>query len=294
MISLQKQYINYMPKHLLNKKQVLETLNPVLGPNDYIKPSTVSGSCNNNELPPEFVQNMDQCTDMYDKPAWLREEDDVIMRDGDRLSIGAYYINGHPITSWGARVGGTSTQAYRHNQMQNFYTTQQIKQKLFPDGIQAYLNNTNKNFEEIDITKLKIINMQPGTSGIGLDITVVFTINDLENDYWGKFINYGIDLKPKFNCQEIETYKHEIKIKIEGKIKNKINEFFKPKQGIYQLQSAETIVYTEYGQIKKLKEGDVVEVYYVDDDKIKIQCDYNKYIIKKPTYFWFNWHFKKQ
>lgn len=280
-----------MPKYLKTKKQIFEFFNPVLGPNDFI-------SSNNPDCPsdihPAFAANADQCTDMYDKPVWLDPDEDVHMRGGDSLSIGAYYINGAPISSWGARVGGTSTQAYKQQQMQSFYHVQQIKKKLFPNGIEAFFKNKTQAIEELEITKLNIVQMNPGSSGIGLNITIKFCINDDENIIWGKFINYGLDLQPKFVCEEIESLSKENKIKITGKIKNILINWFKVKTGIYQLLNNELIVYTEFGQLKRLHEGAVIEVIYSDEDKITIIYDNDKYIIKKPNYYWFNWNFKNK
>lgn len=229
--------------------------------------------------------------DMIEKPAWLDNDDPVIMRNSDVLSIGAYYLNGVPLSSWSANFGSQGAFTQRQT-MRNWYYLDALTKQLFPDGIKAYLGQ--EDVVDYNISKLTIIRLVPNSNAIGLNAYIKFNLNDTE--IWGKFENIGINPKPKFICGDItlEQLPIESKIKIEGKIWNTITEWFKAKTGVYQCIAKEVLVYSELGQLKKLSEGNIVEVLNSDDNKIKIKYDNTVYHIKRPTYYWFGWYFSKK
>jgi hypothetical protein len=276
-------------KYLASKEKVNEFFNPVLdgsyisGPNGQISQFTGVQA-------PDYTSQFTNCSDMIDKPFWLDNDDETIVMNGDITSIGTYFINGLPLSSWSAQRGGSYTGAYKKVLTQNWYYVNALAKHLFPNGIKAYLDkDKEKNYE---IEDLSIIRMTPTNVGIGFHIYIKFSLN--ENEIWGKFENVGIDLKPKFICEEIQTLSVEDKIKITGKIWNIILGWFKVQPGIYQCLMKDVLVFTELGQLKNITEGSIIEVIHSDEDKIKINFEQNTYIIKKPTYYWFNWYFEKK
>jgi len=267
-------------KNLKTKEEIFENFNP------YLDGSTTSSPT---FTPP--VYNMDDICipNMYEKPDWLNSDEDSPTFHGDILSIGTYYMNGIPLSSWSAQHGGTNPAMHKKQIMHNFYYVNTLAKRLFPDGIGAFL----KREKEItyDITNLKIMKMIPCSIGIGLNIHVRFKLND--DELWGKFENVGVDSKPTFICEEIQDIDIENKIRIVGKIWNTIISWFKVNTGIYQMQAKTIFVYTELGQLKQINEGDVIEVLHSDENRIKIKHKDIIYLIKKPVYYWFNWYFIK-
>lgn len=286
-------------KYLKSKEKVVEAWNPILtggtiqgGSNLILPPGSFNPTSNYSE-PGNYTNNAQQpCNDMIDKPAWLDNDDPTLVRNGDILSIGTYYINGVPLSAWGTNFGGAA--GYGQKQiMMNWYYIDALTKQLFPDGIKAYINKD----DDIDynITKLSILRIVPNSNAIGLNIYIRFElqINGEPNEIWGKFDNVGLDMKPKFMCQELQTLDLETTIKITGKLWNIISNWFKAKTGIYKCLAKEVLVYSELGQLKKLSEGNVIEVLSSDETKIKVKYDNTVYFIKRPTYYWFNWNFKK-
>ena len=116
-------------------------------------------------------------------------------------------------------------------------------------------------------------------------------LNDIE--IFGKFENVGIDITPKFICEEIKDFNKENTIKITGRLWNILLNWFKIKPGIYTCIAKDILIYNELGQLKKISSGNIIEVISSSEDKIKIRFNDINYIIKKPIYYWFNWYFKK-
>jgi len=269
-------------KNLKTKDQIFEnSFNP------YLDGSTINGST---FIPPAYNTDNLCMSNMIEKPLWLDSDEEPMIFNGDILSIGTYYMNGLPLSTWSAQHGGGPNPAMHKKQiMQNFYYVNTLAKRLFPDGIGAFL----KKQKEItyDVTNLKIMKMIPCSIGIGLNIHVRFKLNDEE--LWGKFENVGVDLKPSFVCEEIKDVDIENKIRITGKIWNTLLDWFKVKTGIYQMQAKSIFVFTELGQLKQLNEGDAIEVLHSDENRIKIKHKEIIYLIKKPIYYWFNWYFIK-
>lgn len=289
-------------KHLKGKDKVYESwFNPILSGNTINQGSNIlpPGSFNINSSPFGLEPGGDgsnvhfnSTNDMTEKPAWLDQDDQTIVRNGDILSIGCFYLNGVPLSSWSANFG--SQGAYQQKQsMRNWYYLDALTKQLFPDGIKAYLGQDEETVE-YNISKLVIIRLVPNSNAIGLNAYIKFNLN--ETEIWGKFENIGIDPKPKFICGDIilDQLPIESKIKIEGKIWNIMINWFKAPTGVYQCIAKDVLVYSELGQLKKLSEGNTIEVINSDDNKIKIKYDNTVYFIKKPTYFWFHWYFTKK
>lgn len=285
-------------KFLRDRDKVFENwLNPVLsGTTIYnqggaiLPPGSVKQTnlAYNEPLPPSITGQ--PCGNNIEQPAWLSNTDDTLVMNGDVLSIGAYYLNGVPLSSWSAQVGGSQAAYQKKNMMQNWYYMNALTQFLFPKGLKSFLNKDA--IQSYEISKLTIMEMTPCNNGIGLNIFVRFMLNDAE--IWGKFLGVGIELKPKFLCQEIENLSVENKIKITGKLWNFIAAWFKAEPGIYKCRAKEVLVFSELGQLKKISEGSVVEVLQSDDDRIKLRYNDITYFVKKPTYYWFNWYFEKK
>jgi hypothetical protein len=265
-------------KYLCNREQVFEFFNPVLD-------GSSTGGTN--------IQ-YNNCNDMIDVPDWLNPDidpdADVTLMHGDITSIGTFHLNGVPLSSWSAQRGGSVYGYDKKNSLQQWYYVNALTQYLFPDGIQAYVNGKNS-VQEIEIDKLTILKMVPLNIGIGFNLYIKFNIGEAE--IFGKFEKFGLELKPKFICTEIEKLKIEDRIRITGKIWNHILNWFKIKPGIYKTIMKEVNVFNELGQLKTVFENNIIEVIYSDNDIIKFKLENNTHIIKKPTYYWFNWYFEK-
>lgn len=265
-----------MMKYLLTKDKLFENwLNPVLSgatTSDIVLPST-----------PSIMTRMDD----IETPLWMDTSDPSLHRHSDVTSIGAYFINGQPLTQWGAAFG--STVAYQmKNVMQNWYDLDVIYKHVFPNGTSAYINKDKIAGHEM--TEITILKMAPAHTGIGLNIYVKFKL-DGEDEIWGKFTKVGIDPKPAFISQDMEQFDLESKIIVGGKLFQRIMDWMDPKPGVYRCLAKEVLVYTEFGQIQRLTTGNIVEVISSNDGKIKIRFADIIYIIKKPTYYWFNYYF---
>lgn len=267
-------------KYLCNRNQVFEFFNPVLDG------STISGPAN----PIQY----NDCQSMIEVPDWLNPdidpEADRTIIQGDVTSIGTFYLNGVPLSSWSAQKGGSFYGYDKKHSLQQWYYVNALAKHLFPDGIQAYISSIN-NVEEIEISKVSILKMIPLNIGIGFNMYIKFNIGEVE--IFGKFEKIGIDLKPKFICSEIDKLNIEERIKITGKLWNTILDWFKVKPGIYKCNMKDVMVYTELGQLKNINQNNIIEVIFSDQDKIKFKLENITYIIKKPTYYWFNWYFEK-
>jgi len=274
-----------MLEKLQSKKSVLENFNPFL-----------TGSTNNiNVLNNQTVDYESINFNVCDVPSWIGDEggkdDNNNWIPGSGYSLGAFYINGKPLTSWGAMFGGTSN-IDKKDVMRTYYNiTAYIKSK-YPNGFSAFIKDNKDKIEIYEVTKLKIMEMIPSTSGIGFNIHLVFNIDDKE--IWGKFINVGIDREPKFICEDIQDMSIENKLRITGKVWNILLNWFKVKPGIYQCVAKKIFVFNELGQIKELVENNIIEVLHSDDERIKIKYEDKILLIKNPLYFWFNWYFIKK
>lgn len=276
-------------KYLKSKEAVFESwLNPILNgdSNSNILPPGSYTTSNPSFTPPNTIYDQ-PCQDMIDKPAWLDNDPDTTT--GDVLSIGAYYINGIPLSRWGTHFGGSVAMDHR-NTMQNWYYIDAVLKKTFPDGLNHFINKPTLN--EINISNLTIIKMTPQSNGVGFNLYCKFNFN--EKEIWGKFIILDINVIPVFVCEELNIYDIENKIKIVGKIWNYILNWFKPQSGIYKCIAKNVLAYTEFGQLKSIEENNIIEVIKVYDNKIKFIYNDNKYIIKDKTYLWFNWYFMKK
>ncbi len=267
---------------LLSKKELVKLnenwMNPVLSG------ETLNNPIINPDLNNPGIIPTNQC-DIYDLPAFLNSDDnqEIIYRPGYKEEIGAYYLNGEPITSWGARLGA-STLYNRKQNMNNWYIMQNIFTQLFPNGLQI---KNIKDDEDILINKYSVLKLMPNNNGINLNCFVKFNIGDVE--MFGKFINVMTD--NNFVCSELAQYDITTQIKLKGKLYNLLKDWFKIKTGIYKCTQNEFIVYSELGELKLINIGNVIEVFNVDDNKIKFKFNDITYIIKNANYFWFNWFF---
>lgn len=285
-------------KYLKNRERVVESwFNPVLtgattqGAN-ILPPGSFNPSSPFGQEPGGLPQLQQQpCGDMIEKPAWLDNNDDNLVRNGDILSIGAFYLNGVPLSSWSANFGSQASMQQRQT-LKNFHYLDTLTQHLFPNGVKAFINN--KIEEEIVVSNLHIIRLVPHSNAIGLNAYVRFNISE-EIEIWGKFENIGIDAKPKFVCGDInmEELSVENRIRVIGKVWNTMADWFKAKTGIYKCIAKDVLIYSELGQLKRISEGNVIEVLSADENKIKIRYEDTTYYIKNPTYYWFNWYFQK-
>lgn len=285
-------------KYLKSKDKVLESwFNPVLSGNtnqgaNILPPGAFPVGSPYAVEPGGFTQVQQQpCGDMIEKPYWLDNDDENLVMNGDILSIGSFFLNGVPLSSWSANFG--SQGSYRQRQtIKNWHHLDALTQQLFPNGIAAFLNKDV--IEDISISKLSIVRLVPHSNAIGLNAYVRFFVNDIE--IWGKYENIGVDAKPRFVCGDLsfDQLPIENKMKITGRLWNTMSQWFQAKPGIYKCMAKEVLVYSELGQLKKLSEGNVIEVLHSDENRIKLKYDDTNYFVKKPTYYWFNWYWTAQ
>lgn len=278
-----------MFKKLQDKKSVLENFNPFLTGNTTSSTPSFSGECDNS-IDYESI-NFDVC----ETPGWLGNDptmdDNGVWIPSSGYSLGAFYINGKPLTSWGAMFGGKSRDD-KKDMMRTYYNVTAYIKSKFPNGFGAFIKSQQNKIETFDITNVKVMEMIPCTNGIGMNMHITFVVN--EQEVWGKFVNVGIDKLPKFVCQDIESFSVENKLKVVGKLWNIISDWFKVKPGYYQCVAKKVFVFNEFGQIKELVENNIIEVLHSDDDRIKIKFDDTIMLVKNPVYFWFNWYFIKK
>lgn len=286
-------------KYLKSKDRVLESwFNPVLtgatnqGSN-ILPPGSFNPGSPFSQEPGGFTGLQQQpCSDMIEKPAWLDNGDASTMRNGDILSIGSFFLNGVPLSSWSANFGGQGSLTQK-NVMKNWHYMDELTKRLFPDGVKAFINR-NETTEHV-ISQLAILRLVPHSNAIGLNAYIRFNLDETETEIWAKFENVGIDIKPRFVCGDLnfEQMSIEQKIKITGRLWNTLSAWFKAKTGIYKCLAKEVLIYSELGQLKRVSEGNVIEVLHADENRIKIKYDDTNYFIKRPTYYWFNWYFEK-
>ena len=117
-----------------------------------------------------------------------------------------------------------------------------------------------------------------------------------EINYYGCFYKYAVNNNTgyEFICEPLMNEFNEVSIiKIKGKLRNIIEKWMLIQQGIYQLNANEIIVYNDLGQLDRLKKDDIIEVIKSTLDKIQINRNEQKWYIKTPTYWWFNYYFTK-
>lgn len=285
-------------KFLLSKEKVLENwLNPFLtgATNQNIQgPANNAGNYDAIGISnPNYSQIPPVSDPTIDIPSWLKPEgnpeDGIQKMSGDILSVGRYYINGVPLTQWSA-IGGSAVASQRGQQMNNYYYMDAIMKKTFPNGIKAYLNKDE--ITEYKISEVVIQKMKPTSTGIGLNLYLKFKFN--EQELWGKYENVGVYATPTFICEQISGLKTEDQIKLTGKLRNIIFEWFKAKTGIYKCLAKEVLAVNEKGQYEKIIQGSIIEVLHSDKDSIKIKNNDTIFLLKKPNYYWFNWYFEKR
>lgn len=276
-----------MRKKLLDRDKIFEWLNPVLSA------GTTDPTCGI-IVPPSQQGPQPQGIDCYNDfldnpPAWLDPSSDEFQLKFDKEYIGAMFINGVPVTSWGALYGGSQYQAQKTNVMTNWFDMGNYL-KTIMDGqtIKPFFDNDEK-FELTDIT---IQRMAPTEAGIGLNIYLEFNFDNTH--LFGKFSRWGVDDQQgyQFICQPLKDgLEEELWVKATGRLRKILEGWFKPKAGIYECLAKEIIVYGELGQINRVQQGDKIEVVYTDATRIKFNWRDAKWTIKTPTYWWFNYYF---
>ena len=292
-----------MPKKmLLDRKMICEWLNPVLGAGFTggfgEAPYPGSGMSQDGNNP--FIQAPDRnaqrdngiCQDLLDDPpAWLvcNGEDDVIIQ-GDKEYLGAMYINGVPLSSWGAVFGG-NTQYARKNVMNNWSDVATHMQTLFQDTISKHTTTDNEE-SEFKIDDVTIQKIAPVESGLGINIYVKFKFNNEE--IFGKFQRWGIQGRAgcTFICEPLRNLIHpEMWLRSTGKLKSMIEKWMKPAAGVYKCLAREVIIYNEFGSIDRIERDQAIEVTRSENDRITLNIQGQKWYIKTPTYYWFNYYF---
>ncbi len=276
-------------KKLLNRDMIFEWLNPVLGPNTVFDQdgcgSVIVNPSQNGVVPNDCYDDF-----LENPPAWLNPDSDEFQMKFDKEYIGAMYINGVPVTSWGALYGGSQYAQQKANVMTNFYDMAHFLKNIM-DGqtIKPFFDDT----DTFEISEITIQRMTPTESGIGLNIYLQFTFNKTE--LFGKFVRWGVNDKMgyQFICQPLKDgIPEEMWIKASGRLRKTLEAWFKPKSGIYKCLAKDIIVYSELGQIVRIKSGDVIEVTGADANRIKITWNDTKWQIKTPTYWWFKYYFQ--
>jgi hypothetical protein len=280
-----------MGKKLLNRDQIFEWLNPVLNADQF----SLNNPTNSGDTISPLMNNSqafgDKCFDIIDNPpSWMDSKSDDFIMQGNQEHIGAMYINGVPVTQWGAMYGGSSVAYQKANLMSNWFDIQPF--------IQTFMNNyVHKPFfeqpEELKLTNITIQKIVPSEAGLGINIYMSFKFNDTE--LFGKWTKWGIfgNLGYQFMCEPLKTsIPEESWIKVVGNIRKIIEGWLMPKSGIYKTLAKEIIIYSQLGQIGRLHKDDIIEVIKSDKEKILFIYKDQKCYIKTPTYWWFNYYFE--
>lgn len=285
---------------MLNKEQLLllrENFgNPILDPSVYGQSGNPfyfnSNICGNDVIEPNpGEQKYGSCGDIFSEPM-MWSDPNTVWKPGEKLVLGATIMNGLPLTGWGSMFTGTN-QWQQQNVMSNMQWLDQLVHTIFPRGLGHSKSETI--FQSLG--KLSIIEMSPLASGLGQSIIIEFYLIESEEKEVGPFIAklkkwpFVID---DFVCQPLEGLQKEDRIKLVGQIKNRIQEWLKPEAGIWVCNCRELIVWNGLGQIKRLHNGDLIEVMQSTEDKIRFRFEGSEWFIKGPTLMWFNWHFKKK
>lgn len=278
-----------MNKKLMTREMICEWLNPVL-----TDMTTSNPFCQNNLLAPSNEEDFSNI--LIEPPTWLNPECDNDPLNGSMNSgsgkeaLGAMFINGMPLSSWGAMYGGNQ-QFWRKNVMNNYFDIlHNIRSKMDDINLHDYIDDE----VEINITNFIIQRIIPSEAGNGVNIYISFDYNG--ENVFAKFNKFGIEdstgyqflCEPIFNSVTEETW-----IKVKGKIKNIISDWMCIKSGIYKCMANEVLTYNQFGQLGKLKKDDIIEVIKSDKNKIQFNYKDQKWIIKTPTYYWFNYYFNK-
>src|ERR1035437_2428807 len=178
-------------KHLLDRKLICEWLNPVLdsGFSNGFDGESSFGDRNSSQSIDRNIQNRKEGQDLIDDQPWLNSVEDIedITIHRDREYLGAMYINGVPLTSWGATYGG-NTSYQRKNVMQNWSDIATHMQSVFQNAVSSH---TTDNIEsEFKISDISIQRITPVDSGLGVNVYVKFKFN--EEELFGKFQRWGI------------------------------------------------------------------------------------------------------
>lgn len=274
---------------LLNKEIINEFFNPVLDG------STLS--CSNDYM--TYNLDLDQFNSFCERPNDLELNNDCSNSnftnntDGvvPGFSLSATFINGKPLTPWSARFtnagdyrGSSRNNAINNDNLIQIYSLINTK---FKDGFKKYINGNN-DLEKIIINNTKILNVEK--KGIDIIFNITFDLNEYNNIFCKLQFNSHNHI---FECPEISKLSVENKLKIQGQILKKVNEFLQVPSGYYTLLAEDFFVFTQFGQLHTLHKDDVVDVIYSDDSIIRIKKEGKIYIIKKPDYYYFNWLFIK-
>lgn len=283
-----------MSKKLLSREMICEWLNPVLSDSTSDNPF-----CQNQNIMTPNVQN-DFSDILIEPPMWLNpngcEGDNIANNTAANYYgpakevLGAMFINGMPLSSWGAMYGGNQ-QFWRKNVMNNYFDVlHNIRGKMSDINLYDYIDNDN----EIEITNFIVQRMVPSDAGYGVNIYISFDYNG--ENIFAKYSKFGIEDSTgyQFLCEPIlNSVSEETFIRVKGKIKNILNDWLCVKSGIYKCLANEVLTYNNFGQILRLKKDDIIEVIKSDTNKIQFNHKDQKLMIKTPTLYWFNYWFEK-
>lgn len=284
---------------LLTKDQVFEWLNPVLS-GETNAFSSLNGNCDNNFQSPSNPFSNNNCDDDFleNPPEWLNTYCDqpsspsqvgVVGNGYGRDTLGAMFIDGVPVSDFGAQYGGTNAY-FRKNVMNNFIEiTNHITSYMADISVHGYKDDQEIEF---NIKNIIIQRMIPTDSGIGINIYLSFDFNGI--NYFANFYKFGVTDTTGYNliCEPLkDTLSEENWIRLRGKLKNILEKWLQPASGIYKCEAKEVLVYNQFGQLNRIKQGDIVELLKSDKEKIMLMWNNVKWYVKTPTYWWFNYYF---
>ena len=58
------------------------------------------------------------------------------------------------------------------------------------------------------------------------------------------------------------------------------------------MSGKDVIIYNEFGALDRIQKDQVIEVTRSENDRITLNLESNRWFIKTPTYFWFNYYFQ--
>ena len=160
---------------------------------------------------------------------------------------------------------------------------------------------TNDNFiNDIDkYTNFKILRIFKNNS-LYIDVFISYEFEN--NEFFGVFKNYNKDNNIHFKTElytdpNYQYINQEYKLKLSRYIKNKLDIWFNPKNGLYKNLKNNCPVKNIMGETFLLKINSIVELINTDFEKdgnpyIIIKFKDTEYFIKNNDYYYFNYWFK--
>jgi hypothetical protein len=203
-------------------------------------------------------------------------------------SLSIYGSDSSPYVDYYSRLGGS---ILRLNQIS----------KSSLNDIESNIHHNDEFINDIDkFSNFKILRIFKNNS-LYIDVFISYEFDN--NEYFGVFKNFNKDNNNIYFKTELYTdsnYQYinqEYKLKLKRYIKNKLDLWFNPKNGLYLNLKNNCPVKNIMGETVLLKINSIINVINTDFEKdgnpyIIIKHKNNEYYLKNNDYFYFNYWFK--